>query len=143
MKQNQNVLWDELINKTDRVYNNPEHFWKQIKQLMGMDTSNIPYLLDPDGNKLTTAERQAQEFRRHLGKTFSISDEENLDFCLDTQREVENFLNETDQHKYYDNIDLSRLDRNNYLTTPISRNAVIGKLRSFKNKKAPGHSKIN
>lgn len=143
MKENQDKLWEDLLRNTDREYRNPEVFWKQIKRLMGTNTNSITYLLDPNGNKLTSPEQQANEFRRHLERTFNISEAENADFCMDTQREVDNYLRNSEQHRSYDNINLNRLDGNNPLLVPITRNVIIGKIRSFKNKKAPGHSKIN
>lgn len=142
MKKNQNDLWDDILRKTENEYKNPETFWRTIKNLMGTDTSRITYLIDPQGNKLVTPEQQTNEFKRHLERIFNISDEENNDFCQATQHDVETFLAETDRHKHHDIISLARLNANDPLLTPITRNTVLGKIRSFKNKKAPGHSKI-
>lgn len=143
LKQQRNIMWEELLNNTEKQYNDPAKFWKQIKRLMGTDSGNISYILDPHGNKLTSAEAQANEFCRHLQNTFAISREDNANFCQDTQHEVENFLQNTNSHKPFATIDYSRLIDNNPLLKPITRNDVIRQIRSFKNKKAPGNSKIN
>lgn len=143
MKQSNDRLWEDLLQNTERQYTNPEVFWRQIKQLMGTDTNNIPYLLDPNGRKLTKPDQQANEFRRHLERTFQITAEENANFCPETEREVNDFLSTTQQHQPYNNINLARLNGDNPLTAPITRNTIIAKIRSFKKKKAPGHSKIN
>lgn len=70
LREQQNELWEDILKKTEKTYRNPEHFWRQIKQLMGTETDRITYLLDPNRNKLTTCEAQAIKFKRHLEKKF-------------------------------------------------------------------------
>lgn len=144
IKQQRNEMWEELIAKTESSYRDPEVFWRQIRRLSGTETTNsIPYLLDPNGHKLVTDETQAHEFQRHLSNIFNITEEENQHFCQDTQREIETYLRNSTQHKSYNTIDFSRLDDQNYITKPITRNEIMGTIRTFKNKKAPGQTKID
>lgn len=144
LKQQRNEIWNELLNKTEALYREPDKFWKQIRNLMGSETSaNIPYLLNPNGEKLTTDAEQAEEFRRHLRNTFNISREENDQFCQETQLEVETFLENSEDHLPYNIIDYNRLNEENPLTRQISRNEILATIRSFKNKKAPGQTKID
>ena len=54
------------------------------------------------------------------------------------------YLNEHQrQTQPYPFADLSRLDKNNYLTKPVSRYDIISTIKEFKNNKAPGESGIN
>lgn len=142
MKRQGDELWEELLQKTENSYKQPQIFWNEIRRLMGTDTNNMAYLLDPQGNKLTTDEAKANEFRRHLQNIFQISDENNA-FCQQTQRMVEDALRNTMEHRPYEMIDLTRLNAEDRLIKPISRNEIIGRIISFKNRKAPGQSKIN
>lgn len=143
LKVHHDQLWEDILQQTERTYRDPEQFWRKIKKLMGTDTDKITYLLDPHGTKLITTETQANEFRRHLKNIFQITPEENLDFCNETQRLVEEYLNNTTHHTTYDMIDLTRLDEDDPLIKPITRDEVLAQIRSFKNKKAPGLSKID
>lgn len=143
-KQQRDRLWEELIAKTEQLYTQPEQFWRQIRQLSGTESDNkISYLLDPNGNKLSTDETQANEFKRHLSNIFHINQEDNDNFCQDTQQEVEEFLQNTTEHKHHTTVDYSRLDDRNPLIRPISQYEILRTIKSFKNKKAPGQSKID
>lgn len=143
MKEQGEKYWEKLLQNTEKTYRQPQIFWKEIRKLMGMDSNSTPYILDPQGNKLTSDEDIANEFRRHLKNTFQITEEDNNNFCQRTQQEVNEYLRNTDQHKPFETIDLSRLNVDNRLTKPITRNELIGKINSFKNRKAPGQSGIN
>lgn len=143
MKDQSEKYWQELLKKTEKTYKQPHIFWKEIRRLMGTEQNNTTYLLDPQGTKLITDEDKANEFRRHLKNIFQITEEENNNFCHQTQRDVEEFLRNTNQHKPYEKTNLTRLSEDNSLTKPISRNELIGRINSFKNRKAPGRTKIN
>lgn len=144
VRRQSDKMWEELIQKTETLYKNPDQFWKRIRNLMGTETtSDIPYLLNPNGVKLTTDAEKANEFRRHLRNVFNISREENANFCPDTQQEIEDYLQQTEEHLGYDTIDLNRLDERNPLIKPFTRNNVLAVIRSFKNKKAARNSKID
>lgn len=143
MKRQNDEHWEDLLKKTEKTYKQPQIFWNHIRRLMGTDTNTISYLLDTQGNKLTTDEAKANEFRRHLINTFRISEEENNAFCPQTQQEVEEALHGTEEHKPYATTDLSRLNEEIGLIKPITRNELIGRIRSFKNRKAPSQSKVN
>lgn len=143
MKDQNEKHWEELLKTTERSYKQPQIFWKQIRRLMGTEPNNTPYLIDSQGNKLTTDEAKANEFRRHLINTFQITDEDNNSFCQQTQREVEEALHNTTAHKPFEMTDLSRLNEEIRLIKPITRNEIIGRINSFKNRKAIGQSKVN
>lgn len=141
--QNKDLMWAELLAKTEHSHKDPTKFWKNIKTLLGSETEHITYLLDPHGVRLTTAEQQANEFSRHLRNTFQIPREDNQNFCQETQLMVENYLRNSMAHKPHTIIDYTRLDENNFLTKPITRNEIMTQIRSFKNRKAPGITKID
>lgn len=86
VRQQRDEMWEKLLKETENTYKNSELFWKKIRNLMSTEMSTkIPYLLDPNGTKLTTEEEQANEFRRYLGNIFNISREENNQLCPVTQ----------------------------------------------------------
>lgn len=144
ISQQRDQMWDELLKKTESVYKQPDQFWKQVRQLSGSETTGkISYLLDPHGTKLYTSEHQANEFKRHLSNIFRISPEENQDFCPDTENEVNNYLENSTEHLHYDTVDYSRLDERNLLTRPITRHEVQTVIKTLKNRKAPGLSRID
>lgn len=143
MKNQREKFWEELLKKTESTYKQPQIFWNEIRRLLGSNSENTPYLLNPNGGKLQTDEEKANEFRRHLINIFQISEEENNNFCEQKQSEVEESLQQTEEHKSFDMVDFSRLNDDNRLTKLITRNEIIGMINSFKNRKAPGESKIN
>lgn len=143
MKKQREEHWEELLRRTEKTYKQPQIFWDEIRRLMGTDSNEMPYLLDNQGNKLTSDQAKADEFRRHLENIFQISNEENASFCLNQQQQVEEALRHSNAHRPYERTDLSRLTEGNRLTEQITRNEIIGRINSFKNRKAPGQSKIN
>lgn len=142
-KQLQEESWNEAILHTEINYREPGKFWNNIKRLMGNDTEQLKFLLDPHGNKLTTHREQAEEFKRVWQKIYQISDEENEDFCERTERTVLDFLHANNSHRPYDDINLSRLQPNNELIKPINIAEVTFTIKSLKSRKAPGYSKID
>lgn len=137
-------LWEKLILKTECKYQDPEKFWQNIQQLMGTNSSKITYILNNQGVRLYTDKEQEKEFRNHFTKIFQISDEDNQDFDNETERMVNEFLQQNeDRYKSFPVINLSRLDPENPVIKPITVQKVINTINSFKNKKAPGNSKIN
>lgn len=139
-----NKTWEELIAKTQRNYRNPEMFWKDIRRMMGNDSEEIKYILGDNGEKLTKPSEQAEQFKRFWLNVFQISDIENQDFCPDNEIRINNYLREhADDFAPFTHIDINRLDRNNYITRPITRIDLTTTIKKFKNKKAPGKSQID
>lgn len=110
---------------------------------MGADGEEIKYLLDPHGNKLTSSQQQAEEFRRMWSAVYKINDNDNADFCRQTEEMVNGYLENTDLHRHYDRINLTRLHPENELTRPITTEEIMLKIRRQKSRKAPGRSKID
>ena len=143
-KQEQEAHWDSLIANTEAEYSDPAKFWRNIKRLLGNDQQHIPYIEDDQGNKYHKEADQEREFRRFWSKIYEISEEENRDFCQETQNTVEEYLHQhAEEYSPYDTIDLTRLTNDNQLIKPISLTVIAQTIKQFKNKKAPGISRIN
>lgn len=74
---------------------------------------------------------------------YTISDNDNADFCRQTEDLFNTYLENTDQHRHYERIDLARLIPDNELTRPITLEEIMMKIRQQKGRKAPGRSKID
>lgn len=100
--------------------------------------------MDDQGIKLYETKDKVKLFTQHWRKIFKISDEENTKFCTQTERNTitnleTNRLNITP----YERINFTRLQSDNILIKPITMAEVKNTLRSFRNRKAPGQSRIN
>lgn len=138
------VKWNELLFQIETDKKDPQKFWGQVKKLMGNESTSSPYILDNDGHKIYDADKQAEIFTRHWKNVFQISVQENSNFC---QRAEEEILDHLNMHREcitpYETIDLGRLDPGNPVISPINIREVKRTIMSFRNKKAPGESKIN
>lgn len=143
-KREREAHWNSLLVETEADYRDPAKFWQRIRKMLGGCPRHIPYVQDEHGKKLHTDKEQEAEFRRFWSKIYHISDEDNRDFCHDTQVVVEDYLR---QHEInftpYENIDQTRLSEDNPLIKPITLQEIKSTIKKFKNKKAPGISLIN
>lgn len=136
--------WNTLLADTEADYRNPSKFWQDIRRLMGGSQQSSPYILNHLDQKLFSDREKEAEFRRYWEPIYTITEEENRDFCQQTQAETEEYLRtHTQDFSPYDTIDLTRLNAHNYITSPITLNDIKTTINSFKNKKAPGISLIN
>lgn len=142
-KQLQTDSWNELILNTEIIYKQPEQFWGKIKKILGNDREQIKYLINTNGRKLTTTPEQAEEFKRVWERIYKITDEENNDFCPQTERIVNNHLTIHNDHIPYERIDISRLLPDNNLIRPITVADIKHRIRLLKKRKAPGISQID
>lgn len=143
-KEESNRKWNELVTSVEVDYKDSAKFWRGIKQLQGGNIRKIPYIVDSHGNKLYTEEEQEAEFRRYWAGIYKITEEDNINFCKETERMVENYLlNHPMDFQPYNTVDLTRLNPNNKLIKPITLKDVMSTIHNFKNKKAPGQTKIN
>lgn len=138
-----NQHWDKIIQNIEISHKDPHRFWRKIKNLMGNTTKPTAYLLDGNGEKIFNKQDQELLFREFYKKIFTISDEENAQYCQETERLVTEALQNEEQILPYPTIDISRLDPDCYLIAPITFNEVITSIQSFKKHKAPGFSHIN
>ena len=142
-KRMHNEAWEKKINEIEIIHNDQKEFWRRISVLSGGRVPQAPYLIDEQGNKLTETNEQLQLMTRTWEKVFQISEEENEEFDEENEDQVNEFLNLNNERiTPYINIDLTRLDVNNYLTTPFTTNDVVKVIKNFKDK-APGESQIN
>lgn len=139
-----NKNWEEKITNTEASHNNPSKFWQNIKQLMGSNSTPIPYILNTNGEKITSEAEQEEIFRNHFKQIYKISDEEQRQYCQETDRTVTEYLHaHQDLITPYPDIDTSRLNPTNPIIAPITYNELLTTMKTFKNNKAPGISKIN
>ena len=82
--------------------------------------------------------------REIWGKIFKISPEENRNFSIRNEIMVNNYLN---QHyfesKSYQYADIDRLNTDNFMTCPTTKEKMKQSIKEFRNGKAPGISGIN
>lgn len=143
-KRERDAHWNSLLTEIEADYRDPAKFWRNIRRLMGGCQQHIPYIQDEQGNKLYTDQAKEGEFRKFWSNIYEISEEENRDFCDETQTLVEDFLRQhKNEYSPYTNIDLSRLSALNSVTAPITLHEIKTVIKQFRNKKAPGFSKIN
>ena len=50
-------MWDQKINRTDNIYNNPAKFCGNIAMMMGGSASKTNYLLSNTGEKFLPEEK--------------------------------------------------------------------------------------
>lgn len=138
-----NTMWEGLLTQIETDKRDPKKFWSGIKRLMGTSTSEKTHILDENGGKKYEAYEKEQLFRKHWENVFKISPEENLNFCQQKEQEVlEELADNADKFEPYETIDFARLQQHDPLIRPISNTEVKNTLKSFKNRKAPGESKI-
>lgn len=143
-KRERNQYWEQMVSDIEKDYRNPSKFWKGVQRLLGSEAKSTPYIITDNGTRLFEEKAQEAEFRNYWKEIYKISDEENLDFCQETQTEVEKFLEDHKENwEPFDTIDMNRLEPNNTLTKKISKSEVFKTIKEFKNKKAPGISKIS
>lgn len=84
-KEARNEQWNSLLTTIETDKRDPTKFWSGVKKLMGTDNNKTHYILDDHGNKLYETEDQVNLLTRHWRKIFRISEEENANFCQQTE----------------------------------------------------------
>ena len=111
-------------------------FWKEIGKMMDRRKKGwVEIFKNEQGEKLKTEREVVESFGRRLTTTFQISEEENEDFCEETEREVEEWIRKNGEK-------IRRREKNEIEDTPeITADLIKDILASFK-EKAPGPSGI-
>ena len=136
--------WAETINKLQDCYGDPRKFWAKVGRLMGSKTAQEPYLLDNRGRKIYDDIEKEEKFREIWSQTFTITEEENRMYDVTNDRQVTDFMNTNEfLTEPFNYADTDRLDPDNFLTKPTTRQEIKQILGEFKNYKAPGQSGIN
>lgn len=136
--------WQRKIIETQRLHKDPGKFWRTVKQLTGTDANQIRYIKKGNGTKLYDHKEQEEEFRNKWEKIYKITQEENSHFCADTERHVDNYLEEhVEDWSIHRLIDMARLQPEDTLMKPITVDEIRTTLQKTRMNKAPGQSKIN
>ena len=91
-KEKVNEMWTNMVEKID-LERDPKEFWESIRRMMGRKKKEeMEVIKNENGDILRTSEEMERAFRRRLGRTFYISEEENENFCEETEREVEEWV---------------------------------------------------
>ena len=93
----QNQIWNDLIHQLD-IENDPQKFWKTIRQLKGNDKQKIPYLRDSQNQKIHSNRDKERLFRNPYQKIFSNIDDEDNDFDNDHTALIETNLTNNLDH---------------------------------------------
>ena len=140
-----NSLWSETIENTEVEKGNAKLFWAKIKRLKGKDIQRNNTLINENDQEINDDQQIADCFKKHWEKVFSILPDDNLNFDLNKEREVEDFLNSPEGRRKTTSLEIinfNNLDDNNYLTRKITLNEIKAILNKIKNK-APGITGIN
>ena len=136
-----NTYWSKIITETATLYSDPATFWRKIKNLSGNSTPNPHYLLDHNNAKVYTDNAKEQLHKQLWSNIYIQDDEHNGEDEI--REEVNNFLN-INHHRLtpHHTADITRLNANNYLTTPVTDNEIESIIKKIK-KTCPGESGIN
>ena len=113
--------------------------------MIGNAKEKQEYIMDPNRQNIKIYDPADKEaiYREICKKIFSILPEDNANFDqLNEERVTSHLSNNEDLIKLYQYADLTKLDRNSYLTAPFKTTDVIHITSKFKNK-APGMSGVN
>ena len=116
--------WEDTITNLTEKYKNPELFWKEVKRLRG-GTINSSSYIQVNNQKIYKEEEKEPIFRNIWETVFQISPQENLQFDPVNEHTVNNYLRDNPQQcTHFTTSDITRLERNNYLTSPITLNEI-------------------
>ena len=136
--------WNKKILEIENNHKDPAMFWRQVRTLMGTNNTPLPYLKDDLGNEYHTDSEKEQLFQNYYKEIYNINDQENANYCINTENEVRQYLDlHSEDFRPYDHINTDRLIRNHILIAPIAYHEVLLTIKAQKAKKAPGHSKMN
>ena len=120
--------WEKKIENLDQIHKDSSKFWGGAKKLIGNARERQEYIMDPQRQNVKVYKPEDKEviYRNTWEKIFSIPPEDNVHFDQENEGRVMTYLNNNeDIIKPYRYADLSRLDRNSYLTTPFKTSDVI------------------
>ena len=133
------TYWKKIVKAASDCHGDHNTFWKKIKPLRGHDHTTIPYLMS-NNEKITNDKDQTNIFAETWDNTFRIAPNNNANWL--NLNKVTNWVNNNRaKTSPYRNVNLSRLDNNNTLTSPITTDEIKFHIIKMK-KKAPGESKI-
>ena len=134
--------WEKQINMAAKDYKNPQKFWNKIKQLKGNKTDTNHHL--KVNNMIITNNKEKEEtFKGIWQNIFKITDEENRQYDEETERQVNEYINENIEIcTPYELSDLRRLRGENGIDKLISEEDVKNTIKQFKNN-TPGETQIN
>ena len=136
--------WEGKLVKLNRRYKeNQTQFWEEYARLTGKSIINIPYLLNENGEKVEDKLEHMTLLTETWKNTFRITEDDNQNFDEVNERRVEEELNRNRERiTPYANPDLSRLNEEEPMISPIKIVDILNTVKRFKNK-APGTSGIN
>ena len=138
--------WAQLLEGIAESHGDQKQFWGKVKRLRGNlgEANRTEYLINSQGQEAHSNEEKEHALREEWAPVFQITPEENARFNDEYERRVEATLAERGHElRPHDRVDSSRLDNGNWLLAPITPEDVKRIIKSFKNKKAPGTSRIS
>ena len=135
--------WQQQIEKVELAAKSNTKFWRRIKLLSGKKSCSTPPLKYKENNIDKTAKTDEEKttlFTKNLSKTCTISNEENQQFCQETERRVKETL-ERNNNKITPiriiNLQQIRDPRTN--TLPFDNLDIVNSIKSLKDR-TPGVS---
>lgn len=130
--------------ETAQKYKDPKEIWQRVHQLRGSECMTIKYIVNNNGDRMCEPCEQESAFTEKWESVYQIAPEDNVNFCHETERMVNEYLEEhQDKWKGYEEVDFNILDPRNTLIRPINIEDIRTAVQKMKARKAPGASKIN
>lgn len=132
----------QLMTTTAEKYKDPKLFWRNINKLKGNKTQQNQYL--QINNTKITNDKDKEETHRGIWKeVFKITPEENAEYDIDKEEEVERYLNANEEKiTTYQRSDLNRLQGAYNIDTLITQDEIKTIMNTFKNNTL-GETNIN
>ena len=157
LRRRYNLLRQLLVRECERLYNkrwadkiktlakcyprDPQTFWRELKALQG---NKIPTTyLEKDNAKLIEDREKEEAFKSIWEKVFSITAEENANYDVHKEMEMERYWMENERLRtIYETSDNTRLDGTLEISSLITLTNIQETIKSFKNN-TPGETQIN
>lgn len=141
-REQQEREWEREIAALTHSYKDPKNFWKKIKTIKGNVNPQPPYIID-NNRKIGNNSEKEEVFREIWKRVFRISDEENMDFDMNTEHMVHEYLRTNmDRTLPFDDININRFNDSDLITSSIKVWEIKQIIKNMKNN-APGYSGIN
>ena len=141
-RQPNNKNWENKIKNLNTFYKDPKKFWQNLKQLKDNPNNQKTYILH-DNKKIYDEKGKEQIFRNIWKNVFRISPTENLQFDLDNEKVVDNYINNNKlEISPYHQANSHNLNNDNYFTSEITLQDIKNVIKQLKNN-TPGQTNIN
>lgn len=144
LKREANENWGNTLTQLTHSFREPETFWRKVKSITGETNPTPHYILNQNNEKIVDIKEQETIHRRIWEDILNEEEEEDTDDEEEEHQDrISDFLVFHRQRTIpYHQVNMDRLDENNYLTQPITNSEIKAVIKLTK-KTCPGDSGIN